>query len=304
MKINLVMLFMSELQYLLFFFQSPVSTAKSLLFSTPTGIKPLQQVKSFPKKRLKKEASHDNTNLDEHCTKTEALLLQSADISCPTPTKMKMKSQQQMEQMFSKFLLSDVGKKQGEPLKSQQVARSSAPLHQKESDKRRKHEMCLHCLNHLYYFSLIKMALSKRLLKQSGQFSDIRKGQSVHDLMEYLFPNGHEQSRLKCNKMLIEENTAPCLIHAKQQEMHQKDFPKMLSIPKEKKKLLKQEKHNFYFAQQVEGEKSSAVGEKGIIAMPLSLEDVAFYHPVIEPKQIGKYWTNYTGKNSFNHEIY
>lgn len=28
------------------------------------------------------------------------------------------------------FLLSDVGKKQGEPLKSQQVARSSTPLHQ------------------------------------------------------------------------------------------------------------------------------------------------------------------------------
>ncbi|XP_034284381.1 uncharacterized protein LOC117672063 isoform X2 [Pantherophis guttatus] len=275
-----------------------MSAAKSLLFSTPTGIKPLQQVKSFPNSRLKKEASHDNTKLEDHCTKT--LLLQSVDICCPsTPTKMKMKSQQQMEQMFSKFLLSDVGKKQGEPLKSQQVACSSA-LHQKESDKRRKHEMHLHRLDHLYYFSLIKMALSKRLLKQNDQFSDVRKGQSVHDLMEYLFPNGHEHSRLKCNKMVIEENTIPCLIHAKQQEMHQKDSPKVLRIPKEKKMLLKQEKH----VDTIEDEKSTAVGEKDIIAMPLSLEDVALYHPVIEPKQIGKYWTNYAGKNSFNHEKY
>ncbi|XP_070787568.1 uncharacterized protein [Pituophis catenifer annectens] len=283
-----------------FCFQSLVSAAKSLLFSTPTGIKPLQQVKSFPNSRLKKEASHDNTKLEDHCTK-QTLLLQSVDICCPsTPTKMKMKSQQQMEQMFSKFLLSDVGKKQGEPLKSQQVVCSPALLHQKESDKRRKHEMHLHRLDHLYYFSLIKMALSKRLLKQNDQFSDVRKGQSVHDLMEYLFPNGHEHSRLKCNKMVIEENTIPCLIHAKQQEMHQKDSPKVLRIPKEKKMLLKQEKH----VDTIEDEKSSAVGEKDIIAMPLSLEDVALYHPVIEPKQIGKYWTNYAGKNSFNHEKY
>lgn len=59
--------------------------------------------------------------------------------------------------------------------------------------------------------------------------------------MEYLFPNGHEHSRLKCNKMVIEENT--CLIHAKQQVMHQIDSPKLLRIPKEKKMLLKQEKH-------------------------------------------------------------
>ncbi|XP_058023967.1 uncharacterized protein LOC131190637 [Ahaetulla prasina] len=212
---------------------------------------------------------------------------------------MKMKSQQQMEQMFSKFLLSDVGKKQGEPLKSQQVACSSAPLHQKESEKRRKHETHLHHLHHLYYFSLIKMALSKRLLKQNGQFSDVRKGQSVHDLMEYLFPNGHEHSRLKC-KMVIEENTIPCLIHANKQEMHQKDSPRVLGIPKEKKMLLKQEKH----VNTIEDEKSSAVGEKDIIAMPLALEDVALYHPVIEPKQIGKCWTNYAGKNSFNHEKY
>ncbi|XP_032070903.1 uncharacterized protein LOC116507081 isoform X1 [Thamnophis elegans] len=290
-----------------FCFKSLVSAAKSLLFSTPTGIKPLQQVKSFPNSRLKKEASHDNTKLEDHFTKqTAALLLQSVDICCPsTPTKMKMRSQQQIEQMFSKFLLSDVRKKQGEPLKSQQVVCSSAPLHQKESDKRMKHEMHLHCLNHLYYFSLIKMALTKRLLKQNGQFSDVRKGQSVHDLMEYLFPNGHEHSRLKCNEMVIEENTVPCLIHAKQQEMHQKDSPKVLRIPKEKK-MLKQEKHVdiFILPNRIEDEKSSAVGEKDTIAMPLSLEDVALYHPVIEPKQISKYWTNYSGKNSFNHEKY
>ncbi|XP_013925076.1 PREDICTED: uncharacterized protein LOC106551490 [Thamnophis sirtalis] len=205
----------------------------------------------------------------------------------------------------NRFLLSDVRKKQGEPLKSQQVVCSSAPLHQKESDKRMKHEMHLHCLNHLYYFSLIKMALTKRLLKQNGQFSDVRKGQSIHDLMEYLFPNGHEHSRLKCNEMVIEENTVPCLIHAKQQEMHQKDSPKVLRIPKEKK-MLKQEKHvdSFILPNRIEDEKSSAVGEKDTIAMPLSLEDVALYHPVIEPKQISKYWTNYAGKNSFNHEKY
>ncbi|KAM3850818.1 uncharacterized protein M6D78_018404 isoform 2-T2 [Vipera latastei] len=190
--------------------------------------------------------------------------------------KMKMKSQQQMEQMFSKFLVSDVQKKQWEPLKSQQVAHFSSPLHQ-ESDKRRKREMRLHRLHHLYYFSLIKMALSKRLLKQNGQFSDVRKEQSVHDLMEYLFPNCHEHSGLKCNKRVIEENTIPCIIHAKQQEMHQKDARKVLGIPKEKKILLKQEKH----VDVVEDEKSSAVGEKNIIAMPLSLEDLALYHPVM-----------------------
>ncbi|XP_070589934.1 uncharacterized protein [Erythrolamprus reginae] len=263
--------------------KAKMSAAKPLLVSTPTGIKPLQQVKSFPNSSLKKTAD---------------LFLQSVDTCCPsTPTKMKMKSQQQMEQMFSKFLLSDVGRKQGVPLKSQQVVRSSALLHQKESDKRMEHEMHLHRLNNLYYFSLIKMALSKRLLKQNGLFSDVRKGQSVHDLMEYLFPNGHELSRLKCNNMVIEENT--CLIHAKQQEVHQKDFPKVLRIPNEKK-MLKQDKH----VDAIEDEKSSAVGEKDVIAMPLSLEDVTLYHPVIEPKQIGKCWINYAGKNSFNHEKY
>ncbi|XP_013911231.1 PREDICTED: uncharacterized protein LOC106540581 [Thamnophis sirtalis] len=47
-----------------------MSAAKSLLFSTPTGIKPLQQVKSFPNSRLKKEASHGNTKLEDHFTKT------------------------------------------------------------------------------------------------------------------------------------------------------------------------------------------------------------------------------------------
>ncbi|XP_039199489.1 uncharacterized protein LOC120308079 isoform X2 [Crotalus tigris] len=274
--------------------------AKSLLFSTSTGIKPLQQVKSFPNNRVKKEASRDNTNLEDHCAK-------SVDICQPsTSMKMKMKSQQQMEQMFSKVLLSDVRKEQWEPLKSQQVAHFSALLHQKESDKRRKREMRLHRLHHLYYFSLIKMALSKRLLNQNGQFADVRKEQSVHDLMEYLFPNYHEHSGLKCNKRVIEENTIPCVIHAKQQEMHQKDSPKVLSIPKEKNILLKQEKHIdvFVLPDRVEDEKSSAVGEKNIIAMPLSLEDAALYHPVMEPKQIGKYWTNYTGKNLFNHEKY
>lgn len=61
--------------------------------------------------------------------------------------------------------------------------------------------------------------------------------------MEYLFPNCHEHSGVKCNKRVIEENTIPCIIHAKQQEMHQKDAPKVLGIPKEKKILLKQEKH-------------------------------------------------------------
>ncbi|KAM6467648.1 uncharacterized protein PHA67_013033 isoform 2-T2 [Liasis olivaceus] len=274
--------------------------AKPLLFSTPSGINPPQHVKSFTSSRLKKGAGHDNPKLEDHCTEATYLQLQSVDICQPsTHMKMKMKSQQQMEQMFPKFLLSDVQKKHCEPLKSQQVVCSSAALHQKESHKRRKHEMHLHCLHHLYYFSLINTALSKRLLKQNGQFSDVRTEQSVHDLMEYLFPNCRKHSGMKCNKRIIEENTIPCLIRAKQQEIHQKNSPKVLRIP-EKKKMLKQEKH----VDAVEDQKSSAVGQQDITAMPLTLEDVALYHPVMEAKQVGKYWINYAGKNSFNHEIY
>ncbi|XP_063163754.1 uncharacterized protein LOC134500379 [Candoia aspera] len=279
-----------------------VFAAKPLPFSTPTGINPPQQVKSFKSSRLKKGAGHGSTKLEDRCTKTTALLLQSVDICKPSSTHMKMKveSPQQMEQMFPKFLLSDVQKKHWEPLKSQQVVCSSAALHQKESHKRRKHEMHLHCLHHLYYFSLINTALSKRLLTQNGQFSDVRKEQSVHDLMEYLFPNSHGHSGVKCNKRTIEENIIPCSIHAKQQEIHQKDSPKMLRIPEEKKMLLKQERHVDVF----EDQKSSAVGQQDIIAMPLTLEDVALYHHVVEAKQVGKYWINYADKNSFSHEKY
>ncbi|XP_060128797.1 uncharacterized protein LOC118082817 isoform X2 [Zootoca vivipara] len=127
--------------------------------------------------------------------------------------------------------LSEVQKRLGEPSRTQQ---------KKTCKQNGKYEQQLHSLHHMYYFSLLNMALSRRLLEQNGQFTDVRIQQSVHDLMNYLYPNFHQRSGTNQSKRLIEENLVPSFVSENLQERHCKDSTKILRISKENKKMLEQ----------------------------------------------------------------
>ncbi|KAH0622441.1 hypothetical protein JD844_024763 [Phrynosoma platyrhinos] len=219
-----------------------------------------------------------------------------------------MNTQQETEQMFPKLLLSwlsEVQKRHGEPSQTQQVVTSWANHHQIEtSERQRKNEKHLYCLRHMYYFSQLNMALSKRLLEENGQFDHIRKEQTIHDLhctnvyfhglkMEYLFPSEHEGSGVNQNKKLV---------GAKQQEMHHKDTSKIFRFLKEKK-TLKQEKKK-EFVEIIEDEKNNITPftKDEMNSVPLTLEDVALYNPVLEAKVLDNYWTNYADQDPINNK--
>nr|XP_020664265.1 uncharacterized protein LOC110087146 [Pogona vitticeps] len=217
-----------------------------------------------------------------------------------------MSSQQETEQIFPKLLswLSEVQKRLGEPSKTQQVVTSSANLHQNKTYKRQvKSEQHLHRLHHMYYFSLVSAALSKRLLEQNGQFSDIRREDYVHDLVEYLFPNEHERSVRNQTKKIVDEKRTPASVGIKQLEMKHMVSTKILGVPKEKK-MMNQESDLVEIAEE-EKCNTTTFGQHEMIPVPLTLEDVALYSPVVESKSSGNYWINYTDNDFIsNNEKY
>ncbi|XP_053151997.1 uncharacterized protein LOC128344911 isoform X2 [Hemicordylus capensis] len=164
--------------------------------------------------------------------------------------------------------------------------------------RNRKHEQRLHYLHHMYYFSLLNMASSKRLLKQNGQFSDFRKESCVHDLMDYLFPNWHGQSAVN-HKKKMEENTFLPLVGKKQQKMHLNDCSNVSKGSKEKKNMLSQQR-NKDVAEKTDDQihNISTFAQHKMIVVPLTLEDVALCYPVLEARPLGNYWTNYADKDT------
>ncbi|XP_042302543.1 uncharacterized protein LOC121919736 [Sceloporus undulatus] len=220
--------------------------------------------------------------------------------TCQPPTHHEgkhMNTQQETEQMFPKLLLSwlsEVQKRHGEPSQTQQVVTSWANHHQNEtSERQRKNEKHLYCVRNMYYFSLLNMALSKRLLEENGQFDHIRKQQTLHDLMEYLFPSEHEGSGVNQKRKIV---------GAKQQEMHHKDTSQIFRFLKENK-TLKQEKEK-ELVEIIEDEKNNITPftKYEMIPVPLTLEDVALYNPVLEAKLLGNYWTNYADQDLINNK--
>ncbi|XP_054855953.1 uncharacterized protein LOC129343633 isoform X3 [Eublepharis macularius] len=190
--------------------------------------------------------------------------------------------------------LSEVQKKHGEqPSRTQQVS--------KPCKRNRRYKQHLHYLHHMHYFSLVNMVSSKRMLEKNGQFSGVRTEQSVHDLMEYLFPNRHEQSGMNHNIKIMEENTFPSLVGSKQQEMNHKVSSKMYKGSKEKKGMLKQHT-NKVVGERAEDEKCNVTtfAQQEIITVPLTLEDASLYHPVVEVKPRGTDCKNYPDKDSIN----
>ncbi|XP_072850395.2 uncharacterized protein LOC110087146 isoform X1 [Pogona vitticeps] len=251
---------------------------------------------------------NDSANITR-LKKNTASPLESAD-TCQPPThdmSKQMSSQQETEQIFPKLLswLSEVQKRLGEPSKTQQVVTSSANLHQNKTYKRQvKGEQHLHRLHHMYYLSLVSAALSKRLLEQNGQFSDIRREDYVHDLVEYLFPNEHERSVRNQTKKIVDEKRTPASVGIKQLEMKYMVSTKILGVPKEKKMMMNQESN---LVEIVEEEKcnTTTFGQHEMIPVPLTLEDVALYNPVVESKSSGNYWINYTDNDFIsNNEKY
>ncbi|XP_053238354.1 uncharacterized protein LOC128410738 isoform X2 [Podarcis raffonei] len=189
--------------------------------------------------------------------------------------------------------LSEVQKRLGEPSRTQQV--------KKTCKQNRKYEQQLHSLHHIYYFSLLNMALSRRLLEQNGQFTDVRTQQSVHDLMNYLYPNFHQRSGMNQGNSLIEENLVPSLVSRNLQEMHCKDSTKTLRILKENKKMLKQHKDRSVleiFPDRVETQNISTFAQPEMVPVPLTLGDGALYAQVVETTPLNTYWTNYVDNDS------
>ncbi|XP_054855943.1 uncharacterized protein LOC129343633 isoform X2 [Eublepharis macularius] len=171
----------------------------------------------------------------------------------------------------------------------------------KPCKRNRRYKQHLHYLHHMHYFSLVNMVSSKRMLEKNGQFSGVRTEQSVHDLMEYLFPNRHEQSGMNHNIKIMEENTFPSLVGSKQQEMNHKVSSKMYKGSKEKKGMLKQHT-NKVVGERAEDEKCNVTtfAQQEIITVPLTLEDASLYHPVVEVKPRGTDCKNYPDKDSIN----
>ncbi|XP_048363839.1 uncharacterized protein LOC125439029 isoform X2 [Sphaerodactylus townsendi] len=152
--------------------------------------------------------------------------------------------------------------------------------------RNRRAEQHLHYLHHMYYFSLVNMASSKRLLEKNGQFSDVRTKQTVYDL--------HEQSGMNRNIKTMEENTCPSLVGRKQQEMYSKGFSKMFRGSKEKKRMSKQHK-NKDVGERAEDQKCNITTftQQEVMPVPLTLEDAALYHPIMEVKHAVTCWENY-----------
>ncbi|KAJ7342189.1 hypothetical protein JRQ81_009625 [Phrynocephalus forsythii] len=265
--------------------------AKSVFLSTSARANPPQLV----------NGSANNVRLKQFSCQNTALLLQSADTCQPSAHYMsqQMSSQEETEQIFPKFLswLSEVQKRHGEPYKTQQGVTSSANLPQNKTYKRRvKGEQHLHRLHHMHYFSLVNAALSKRLLEQNGQFSEIRREEYVHDLVEYLFPNEHKgsiktQTKKIIEEKIIEEKRVPSSGGIKQLKRHHKVSSKTQRVEKEKE-MISLERD---LAEIAEEEKfnTATFGQHRLTPVPLTLEDVAFYNPVVECKTSGNYWINY-----------
>nr|XP_028579707.1 uncharacterized protein LOC114594324 isoform X4 [Podarcis muralis] len=200
---------------------------KSLPLSTSARTSPVQPVDGF---------------------KNSSSLKKSTDSLLPSVDTSESPAFNERKQLLLSWL-SEVQKRLGEPSRTQQEDTQHPPKgvirlpNQKKTCKQnRKYEQQLHSLHHIYYFSLLNMALSRRLLEQNGQFTDVRTQQSVHDLMNYLYPNFYQRSGTNQSNSLIEENLVPPLVSGNLQEMHCKDSTKILRISKENKKMLKQHK--------------------------------------------------------------
>ncbi|XP_028579704.2 uncharacterized protein LOC114594324 isoform X3 [Podarcis muralis] len=240
---------------------------KSLPLSTSARTSPVQPVDGF------KNSSSLKKSTDS--------LLPSVD-TCQSP------AFHERKQLLLSWL-SEVQKRLGEPSRTQQEDTQPPPKgvirlpNQKKTCKQnRKYEQQLHSLHHIYYFSLLNMALSRRLLEQNGQFTDVRTQQSVHDLMNYLYPNFYQRSGTNQSNSLIEENLVPPA--RKLQEMHCKDSTKILRISKENKKTLKQHKDRSdleIFPDRVETQNISTFAQPEMVPVPLTLGDVALYAQVV-----------------------
>ncbi|XP_033000044.1 uncharacterized protein LOC117043923 isoform X2 [Lacerta agilis] len=243
---------------------------KSLPLSTSARTSPVQPVDGF------KNSSSLKKSTDS--------LLPSVD-TCQSPA-------YHMRKQLLLSWLSEVQKRLGEPSRTQQ---------KKTCKQNGKYEQQLHSLHHMHYFSLLNMALSRRLLEQNGQFTDVRTQQSVHDLMNYLYPNFHQRSGTNQSNRLIEENLVPSLVSRNLQEMHCKDSTKILRISKENKKMLKQHKDRSVleiFPERVETQDISTFAQHEMVTVPLTLGDVALYAQVVETTPLNTYWTNYIDSDS------
>ncbi|XP_062832378.1 uncharacterized protein LOC103280638 isoform X1 [Anolis carolinensis] len=257
--------------------------AKSMFLSASARILPQQQVNGSTNSRRLKKSS---------------LSSPQSTATCQPPIHhegKQMNTQQETEQMFPKLLLSwlsEVQKRHGEPSQTQQVVTSTDNLHQNETfERRRKNAKHLHCLHHMYNFSLQNMVLSKRLLEENGQFVNITKEQSVHDLVEYLFPSKHEGSEMNPNRMIV---------RAKQQEIHHKDLSKIFRFTKENKALKQEKEKDLVKVMEDDKSNTTSLTKHEMIPIPLTLDDVALYNPVLEAKMLGNYWINYADQKSID----
>ncbi|XP_064364139.1 uncharacterized protein LOC112988989 isoform X1 [Dromaius novaehollandiae] len=176
------------------------------------------------------------------------------------------KSQKETEQIFSKYRIS------------------------KRSKKCFQHKKHLFYLHHMYHLACLNMASSKRRLEQNHQFVAVENGYSVHDLMNYLFPREHKSPCATEREM--EENIFPGLAGRKQQERHCKRSSKA-------HKVFKEMRNEDNGGTEISGDQKFSVGALApheMTTVPLTLEDVALKHPVLEAKSVVTYWTNYADK--------
>ncbi|XP_009679186.2 uncharacterized protein [Struthio camelus] len=196
-----------------------------------------------------------------------------------------MKSQKETEQIFPKLQfsrLSELQKRPEELLQTQEEYRIS-----KRSKKYFEHKKRLFYLHHIYHLAFLNMASSKRRLEQNNQFADVENECSVHDLMIYLFPSEHKSPC--ATKRETEGNVFPGLAGRKQQEQHCKRSSKARTLFKE----MRNEDNG---AIEIPEDWKSSVSDLALHEMttvPLTLEDVALKHPVLEAKSVITYWTNY-----------
>ncbi|KAM6084864.1 uncharacterized protein LJ206_006787 [Theristicus caerulescens] len=184
------------------------------------------------------------------------------------------KPQKETEQIFPKLQLSgpsELPKRPEELLQTGEEYRTS-----KRSKKYFEHERRLFYLHHMYHLAFLNMALSRRRLEQNNQFAAVENAHSVHDLARYLFPREHKPPGTTEKK--IEENTFPVLARKKQQGQHCKRSSKACKVFSE----LGNEDNGVTEIPEHRKSSASALAPQETNPVPLTLQEVALKHPVLE----------------------
>lgn len=143
-----------------------------------------------------------------------------------------------------------------------------------------QHDRYLRTLRTMYQVSLSNMASARRLLEKNSLFADFEDGNSVHNLVAYLFPEEHKTQRAPKMRQFTQgsEGHASEQIQEKPEQMVCESERPIENLITKKDKICE------------------CGPLEAMVSVPLTMEEVVMKNPIMEAKRASSNWTNYAKK--------